>query len=146
MWPCLNEFFYPNSFDSLKDLLYNLGNFLFEYNHLRRHQEGKMRIFAGILMIFGTIMSIPVFGSLPGEPGASLAFPLIFVYMGLTLSGGIFALKGKHWKLCLTASILLFLLLIYSFFYLSLISTFFAFPGGILPITLVYFGKREWKS
>jgi transposase InsO family protein len=32
-----NEFFYPNSFDSLKDLIYNLGNFLFEYNHLRRH-------------------------------------------------------------------------------------------------------------
>jgi transposase InsO family protein len=30
-------FFYPNSFDSVKDLIYNLGNFLFEYNHLRRH-------------------------------------------------------------------------------------------------------------
>ncbi|GAH84936.1 unnamed protein product, partial [marine sediment metagenome] len=28
-----NEFFYPNSFDSVKDLIYNLGNFLFEYNH-----------------------------------------------------------------------------------------------------------------
>jgi len=26
-----------NSFDSVKDLIYNLGNFLFEYNHLRRH-------------------------------------------------------------------------------------------------------------
>lgn len=32
-----NEFFYPNSFDSVKDLIYNLVNFLFEYNHLRRH-------------------------------------------------------------------------------------------------------------
>jgi len=32
-----NEFFYPNSFDSIKDLIYNPGNFLFEYNHLRRH-------------------------------------------------------------------------------------------------------------
>jgi len=31
------QFFYPNSFDSVKDLIYNLGNFLFEYNHLRRH-------------------------------------------------------------------------------------------------------------
>jgi transposase InsO family protein len=31
------EFFYPNTFDSVKDLIYNLGNFLFEYNHLRRH-------------------------------------------------------------------------------------------------------------
>jgi len=32
-----NEFFYPNSFDSVKDLIYNLGNFLFEYNHLSRY-------------------------------------------------------------------------------------------------------------
>lgn len=32
-----NEFFYPNSFESDKDLVMNLGNFLFEYNHLRKH-------------------------------------------------------------------------------------------------------------
>lgn len=31
------EFFYPNSFDSKEDLVMNLGNFLFEYNHLRKH-------------------------------------------------------------------------------------------------------------
>lgn len=31
------EFFYPNSFSSEKDLILNLGNFLFEFNHLRRH-------------------------------------------------------------------------------------------------------------
>jgi len=32
-----NEFFSPNTFDSEEDLILNLGNFLFEYNHLRRH-------------------------------------------------------------------------------------------------------------
>jgi hypothetical protein len=32
-----NEFFYPNEFNSLEDLIMNLGNFLFDYNHLRRH-------------------------------------------------------------------------------------------------------------
>ena len=32
-----NEFFYPNSFNSEKDLILNLGNYLFEYNHLRKH-------------------------------------------------------------------------------------------------------------
>jgi len=37
-WKILKrEFFYPNSFDSEKELVMNLGNFLFEYNHLRRH-------------------------------------------------------------------------------------------------------------
>jgi len=32
-----NEFFLPNSFDSVEDIVLNLGNFLFEYNHLRKH-------------------------------------------------------------------------------------------------------------
>ena len=32
-----NEFFYPNTFDSKEDIILNLGNFLFEYNHLRAH-------------------------------------------------------------------------------------------------------------
>ncbi len=32
-----NEFLYPNSFDSKEDIVLNPGNFLFEYNHLRRH-------------------------------------------------------------------------------------------------------------
>ena len=32
-----NEFFYPNSFESEQDMILNLGNFLFEFNHLRRH-------------------------------------------------------------------------------------------------------------
>ena len=32
-----NEFFYPNEFLSPEDLILNLGNFLFEYNHLRKH-------------------------------------------------------------------------------------------------------------
>jgi transposase InsO family protein len=31
------EFFYPNSFDSQKDIILKLGNFLFEFNYLHRH-------------------------------------------------------------------------------------------------------------
>ncbi len=31
------EFFGPNAFTSKEDLVLNLGNFLFEYNHLRKH-------------------------------------------------------------------------------------------------------------
>jgi transposase InsO family protein len=31
------DFFGPNTFDSEQELVMNLGNFLFEYNHLRRH-------------------------------------------------------------------------------------------------------------
>jgi len=37
-WKILkSEFFYPNHFTSEKDLILNLGNFIFEFNHLRRH-------------------------------------------------------------------------------------------------------------
>ena len=32
-----NEFMYPNKFNTIDDLESNLGNFLFEYNHLRKH-------------------------------------------------------------------------------------------------------------
>jgi len=32
-----NEFFHPNKFESQEDVILNLGNFLFEYNHLRKH-------------------------------------------------------------------------------------------------------------
>ena len=37
-WKILQkEFFHPNHFDSMEDMALNLGNFLFEYNHLRKH-------------------------------------------------------------------------------------------------------------
>lgn len=37
-WKILKkEFFYSNTFESREDLIMNLGNFLFEFNHLRRH-------------------------------------------------------------------------------------------------------------
>ena len=32
-----NEFLYPNVFESEQDIVMNLGNYLFKYNHLRRH-------------------------------------------------------------------------------------------------------------
>ena len=105
-----------------------------------------MRKAAGILMIIGTIMSVAAFGSIPGEPEKSLAFGLIFVYLGFTLSGGIFTLKRKHWKLCFISSLLLTLFLISSLFFLPVTSTWFLIPGGILPIIFVCLRKREWQS
>jgi hypothetical protein len=105
-----------------------------------------MRIAAGILMIIGTVMSFAAFGSIPGEPQKHIAFGLIFIYLGLTLSGGIFALKRKYWKLCFTSSLLLTLLLIYSFFFLPVTSTWFLLPSGILPIIFVCLRKSEWQE
>ncbi|TAN61274.1 transposase [bacterium] len=37
-WKILkNEFFYPNSFASEEEMILNLGNYLFEFNHLRKN-------------------------------------------------------------------------------------------------------------
>lgn len=37
-WKILHrEFIYPNRFSNLKDLVYNLGEYLYQYNHTRRH-------------------------------------------------------------------------------------------------------------
>lgn len=37
-WKIVNrEFLYPNRFTSLKELIYNLGDYLYQYNHTRRH-------------------------------------------------------------------------------------------------------------
>ena len=105
-----------------------------------------MRVAAGILMIIGTIMSFAAFGSILGEPHKSLAFGLTFLYMGFTLSGGIFALKRKHWKLCFSSSLLFTLLLVSSLFFLPVTSTIFLLSGGILPIIFVCLRKREWES
>ena len=105
-----------------------------------------MRKAAGILMIIGTIMSAVAFGSMQGEPYKHIAFGLIFVYMAITLSGGIFTLKRRHWKLCFSSGLLLSLLLIYSLFFLPVTSTWFLLPSGILPITFVCLRRREWSE
>ena len=112
-----------------------------------------MRKAAGILMIIGAIMSAAAFGSIPmevpAEPDESLGFNVMvalqFVYMGFTLSGGIFTLKRKRWKLCFTSSLLLTLFLISSLFFLPVTSTWSLLPGGVLPIIFVCLRKREWE-
>ena len=37
-WKIINrEFLYPNRFSNLKDFIFNLGEYLYQYNHTRRH-------------------------------------------------------------------------------------------------------------
>jgi len=45
-----NEFFYPNSFDSVKGLIYNLGNLIFEYNNLKRYIGAGMNRYFTIIL------------------------------------------------------------------------------------------------
>jgi len=82
-----------------------------------------MRTAAGILMIIGVALGITVlraaYGYIPGLLGW-----LPWLWVGFVFIGGFYTLKRKHWKLCLTASVL------------SL---------TILPIIFVCLRKREWE-
>lgn len=114
-----------------------------------------MRVTASILMIIGGIiliiesaqlltaygfsqsMWIPLLGILPHWV-TSVMFVLSFSVALFVISGGIFTLLRKYWKICVTASIL-------STFFLTLTMVIYIFVG-ILPIIFICLRKREWQS
>ena len=81
-------------------------------------EEGKMRIAAGILILFGAFL-----------PHATIIREVSvlgwYLLMGFLFLGVWYTFKRKHWWLCLTASVL------------SL---------TILPVIFVCLRKREWES
>ena len=93
-----------------------------------------MRIAAGILMIIGAFLGITVlraaYGTIPGLLGW-----LPWLWAFFVGFGGLYTLKRKEWRLCLTSSILLLPA--------GIIPPFFV---GILPIIFVCLRKREWES
>jgi hypothetical protein len=130
-----------------------------------------MRTAAGILMIIlGTIMGtfVALVELTLGEGSMNYArfilvaiIPAVFV-----ITGGVFCLKRKYWKLCFTSSLVLLLLDLYLFLafnfryppfpfnYPPPNATFFppSFPdwvltlSGILPIIFVCLRRREWQE
>ena len=107
-----------------------------------------MRKAAGILMIIlgMTMMGTFVFAlSEGGIHDYGLPFILFVIISAIfILTGGVFCLKRKYWKLCFTSSLLL--LIFCCLFFLFIPSTWFFLPGGILPIIFVCVWKEEWKS
>ena len=131
----------------------------------------KMRIAAGILMIIlGTIMGtfVALVELTLGEGSMNYArfilFPIIPAVFVIT--GGVFCLKRKYWKLCFTSSLVLLLLDLYLF--LAFNFRYIPFPlnsypanatwfppsfldwvftlSGLLPIIFLCLRKREWQE
>jgi len=130
-----------------------------------------MRIAAGImLIILGTIMGtfVALVELTLGEGSMNYArfilvaiIPAVFV-----ITGGVFCLKRKYWKLCFTSSLVLLLLDLYLFlaFNFSYPPFPFNYPppnatfsppsfldwvftlSGILPIIFVCLSKSEWQE
>ena len=80
------------------------------------------------------------YGYIPGLLGW-----LQWTGVAFVIWGGIDTLKGRHWKLCFSSSLLLTLLLVLSLFSFPG-AIIFLFPGGILPIVFICLRKREWES
>ena len=131
-----------------------------------------MRIAAGTLMIIlGTIMGtfVALVELALGDGSMNYArftlfsiIPAVFV-----ITGGVFCLKRKYWKLCFTSSLVL--LLLDSYLFIAFNFRYIPFPlnsypppsatwfppsfldwvftlSGILPIIFVCLRKREWQE
>jgi len=134
-----------------------------------------MRKAAGImLIIYGVSLMIP-YGliqiiHLPSYAIQNLLFIIPFIIPGaFVVTGGVFCLKKKYWKLCFASALLAVLIMIYLIygmtggfspppgtrFHVSNFAWWIWFPiwwillpiiTGILPIIFVCIRKREWQE
>jgi hypothetical protein len=115
-----------------------------------------MRKAAGILMILYGVKTIGFFVGFRSEtgwvfPDEFLADFLIGVIIAAVfiITGGVFCLKRKYWKLCFTSSLLLCPFMFFDLYYLPPYSSWFKVLSpliGIPPIIFVCLRKREWSE
>jgi len=126
-----------------------------------------MRIAAGILMIiYGVVLGF-YYGGLGlglsiqyGGPSSSIAHSIFELICGLfSLSGGLFCLMRRYWKVCFGSALLLPLAVIdiitgfrltgFQWAYhdvTRLVISILVMIGGILPIIFVCLRRREWQK
>ena len=100
------------------------------------------------MIIFGMTMmgTFVVALSEGGIHDYDLPFILFVIISAVfVITGGVFCLKRKYWKLCFTSSLFLSLFLIFCLFSLP-IFIWFLLPGGILSLIFVCLRKREWQG
>ena len=117
-----------------------------------------MRRAAGILMIIFSVTTVGIYFELAKyyvAPPNYLTVTLLTIFVVVPIiTGGVFCLKRKYWKLCFALS--LWLLLFMILFLLSLPSTIIRFqaiwipclliPVGILPQIFICLRKKEWQE
>ena len=121
-----------------------------------------MRIAAGILLIIGgvslMVLYVPMLITPPDIPSYAVQNLLLFIIPGVfVVTGGVFCLKRKYWKLCFVSALLAVLMMIYCFYEMTdgfsfppydvLVQHFLILiPTGVLPLILVCIRKREWQE
>jgi hypothetical protein len=122
----------------------------------------EMRIAAGILMIVvGIALLVNFVPRLIEEGIGSYDLPSVNLVMVISalffVTGGVFCLRRKYWKVCFASSLLLLvlmaLLLLILWVLWSLLPPYapvwwmvVPIPVGILPIVFVCLRKREWSE
>ena len=119
-----------------------------------------MRIAAGILMIIYGVKTIGFFvGSLIkwGFHGYPLDLGLIVIISAVfIITGGVFCLKRKYWKLCFASSLVLLLFMIFDLYFrfpvafeLNIpreVNMRLSLPLGILPLIFICLRRSEWQE
>jgi len=121
-----------------------------------------MRIASGILMISVGIALLFFFVPILSEHGIHTYdlpfFNLVMIISALfSVTGGVFCLKRKYWKVGFASALLLLVLSGLLIFVLSVLCSlgneytppgwaWFPIPVGILPIVFVCLRKREWSE
>ena len=122
-----------------------------------------MRIAAGILMIIysvrtivfvGGTLSVQGFGTYPLVMSLAAIISAVFI-----ITGGVFCLKRKYWKLCFASSLVLLLFLMFELVFIYPFAFGFSIvnlpqnvymaislPWGILPLIFVCLRKSEWQE
>jgi hypothetical protein len=111
-----------------------------------------MRIAAGImLMIYGAV-SLFIYGFVRLTHLHIYAFDIFdisfMISAAFIVTGGVFCLKRKYWKLCFASALIAVFMMIFWFWYLFTLDWWFwsFIITGALPIVFVCIRKSEWQE
>jgi len=111
-----------------------------------------MRIAAGILMLIlgmTLLVSLVLVFIATGIPALGLALDLLEILWAVFLvTGGVFCLKRRYWKVCFSsalAAVVLMILYLTGPLDTATWLNWFVIITGILPIIFVSLRKREWQ-
>ena len=125
-----------------------------------------MRIAAGILMIIYSVRTIALMGDFLSYFLSEQAVEYSPLFLATIISavfiitGGVFCLKRKYWKICFASSIVILGFTIFDLLFLLTshvpfgvwpnlpiwVLTLLTVPWPILPIIFVLLRKREWSE
>ena len=124
-----------------------------------RLEGGLLRKAAGILLVIFGVAAIGLsivnvsglityhIGEYTPQAPPDYLFIITAALGGLFIAGGVSCLKRKHWGLCFTSSLFLYILMTLSIFLpWTYVWWFYLVPVWILPLIFISLKKSEWAE